>query len=213
MSNSDDGLTWVTGDPLNSEPRNLGAQEIRGLRKGVALRIDKEHRALTIMSNGGPDLSTGGGEHISGSAMVYHQEDAPTLRPDGETTLTSADNGRLWLRISTGVMSSYAHPSWIGVTPSALTVDDDLATAITSSGGWTNDTGDLALVIMELKFVAVPSRILEVGGARIAKGVVIGSVRIFGGSVFVPNASTLEIIPNGSAIDGTNARYQRITVT
>ena len=212
MTNSDDGLTWVTDDPLNSEPRNKGAQEIRSLRKGVALRMDKEHQALTIMSNGGPDLSTGGGEHKKGSAIIYRQEGAPDKRPDGETDLDADDNGRLWIKTSTGLMSVYVNPIWSAVTPTAVSADVNIATAIASPGGWNNDTGNLVLVMLELRFNAV-SRQIKVDGTRMGLGVIIGNQRFFSGSLFVPNARVLETIPSGDLVDGTEARYQTIVVS
>jgi hypothetical protein len=38
------------------------------------------------------------GHHKMGSAVVYYQATAPTLRPDNVTPLDVNDNGRLWIR-------------------------------------------------------------------------------------------------------------------
>ncbi len=91
MAHSGDGTGWTITDPLDSEPRKDGAKEIRDLRTGVGIRIDKEHVALAS--------SSAGGEHKEGSAVIY-AEDAvtfPTNKPDGSTALAAADEGRLLL--------------------------------------------------------------------------------------------------------------------
>ena len=102
MTNENDGSTWTEGDPLNSEPRNLGAQEIRGLRKGVRIRLEKEH---TILSGGSPPAD--GGEHKKGSGRAYYQTDGdPTTRPDG-TALDSSDDGRLFVDSALNVLKVF----------------------------------------------------------------------------------------------------------
>lgn len=88
MPNDGTGAGWVTTAPANADNLSAGAQEIRDLRLGVGIRSDKEHVALAT--------SSAGGEHKPGSAKVYFQTSAPTLRPDGTTSLTSGDYGRLY---------------------------------------------------------------------------------------------------------------------
>ncbi len=95
-TNTSDGLTWDQNNPVSADPRKDGAAEILGLRKGVKLRLDKEHDALGLYSSG--DSSTGGGEHKRGSAKAFFQDDDPTERVDAQTTLLdSNDNGRLYV--------------------------------------------------------------------------------------------------------------------
>ena len=106
MANSSDGLSYDQTTPVSANPRKDGPAEILGIRKGMKLRLDKEHVALATMS-AGPDLATGGGEHRLGSARAYITSTEPTNRPDGQT-LASADNGRLWVDTTTGhVMKIY----------------------------------------------------------------------------------------------------------
>ena len=111
MANGTDGLGWANDAPAAVDLRSNGYVEIRSIRKGVNLRLDKEHVALATMSSG-PDLSSGGGEHKPGSAMAYFKDGSPALlRPDGVTTLTSADKGRLAVDTtgSSFVMKVYDH--------------------------------------------------------------------------------------------------------
>lgn len=83
-----DGTGWSEAAPVDTDPRKDGAIEIRDLRTGVRIRVEKEH----IL----PAASSAGGEHKAGSAITYRQAVAPTTRPDG-TTLTSQDDNRLWI--------------------------------------------------------------------------------------------------------------------
>jgi hypothetical protein len=83
------------------------AAEIRDLRLGVGLRIDKEHTTLAAIS--------AGGEHKAGSAKAYEggtdPAEEPTEQPDETTALTDADAGRLWIDDS-GVMHYYDGTGW-----------------------------------------------------------------------------------------------------
>lgn len=83
-----DGTGWDTSSPAASDLISKGDDEIRDLRTGVGIRLNKEHVTLAT--------SSAGGEHKAGSAKVYIQSAAPTNRPDGTTALTSADDGRIW---------------------------------------------------------------------------------------------------------------------
>ncbi len=119
MANTDDGLSWILTDPANTDARSAGAQEIRANRKSMAIRLDKEHAALTTATSD-PALASGGGEHKPGSAVAYRDDTAPTDRPDGATTLTAAvDEGRLWVD-STGateVLKVYNDSdAWVAVS-------------------------------------------------------------------------------------------------
>lgn len=96
MTNSADGLSWGVDTPVGASPRKDGAAEVLGLRKGIALRYDKEHVTADTMG-AGPDRATGGGEHKKGSAVAYFEDGAPALtRPDADSTaFTADDSGRL----------------------------------------------------------------------------------------------------------------------
>ena len=91
------GAYWNGTYPADSEPVYKGALELRDLRLGSEYRAAMEH--VTYAD------SEAGGEHVQGSAKAYSQDAQPTTRPDGvndpwsngATTLTAADDGRLWV--------------------------------------------------------------------------------------------------------------------
>jgi len=80
---------------------NEGDDTIRATR--VA---DYERRALEHIGKTSETQATHG-IHRKGSAICYYQAAAPTLRPDGVTALTDADQGRLWLDTDTDILSVY----------------------------------------------------------------------------------------------------------
>jgi hypothetical protein len=96
MPSDGTGESWIQTNPLDGDAVSDGPQEIRDLRIGAALRLNKEHETLaTGTLNTGSLGDTGGGEHRAGSGKAYVQDVAPTTRPDGVTTLDSDDMGRL----------------------------------------------------------------------------------------------------------------------
>ena len=108
-ANDQNGVSWNVSSPADGDYVSVGAQEIRGLRKGVEIRLNREHS----------DCATGsvGGEHVAGSAFPYLASTAPTTRPDG-VALTSADYGRLWLdTTSFAVVKYYSAGGWLPVRP------------------------------------------------------------------------------------------------
>ena len=108
MGHSGDGTGWDSTDPANDEVISDGAKEIRDLRTGVGIRVDKEHVALATDS--------AGGEHKPGSAKAYNADStAPTTRPDGED-LSNEDEGRLWVD-SNNILKWYTGSSWVSLVP------------------------------------------------------------------------------------------------
>lgn len=105
MAHDGTGTGWDIASPGDAEFVPNGAKEIRDLRKGAAIRHDKEHVALAATS--------GGGEHKPGSAVAYYGGAAPTTRPDGVTALSAADVGRLW--VDAGVLKAYTGATWSGI--------------------------------------------------------------------------------------------------
>lgn len=85
-----DGIGWDTIAPADTDPRKDGAAEIRDLRKGVGIRVDKEHESLASAS--------AGGEHRPGSAKAYFDISSafPSTRPNSDA-FTNDDKGRLAL--------------------------------------------------------------------------------------------------------------------
>lgn len=93
MPHDGSGTGWDIAAPADTDPRKDGAQEIRDLRTGTAIRVNKEH--VTLAS------SSAGGEHKEGSAKAYLDDSggsAPANRPDGTTPLDADDEGRMLFR-------------------------------------------------------------------------------------------------------------------
>jgi len=90
------GLGWDENCPAIDDVYGNALFEIRDLRKGVRIRLEKEHRTIAVAGVGG--------EHKQGSAIVYvgdYSAAWPTLKPDGVTTLDTNDSGRLALDTTT----------------------------------------------------------------------------------------------------------------
>ena len=107
MSHDGTGTGWTETDPADAESRSLGAREIRDLRIATRIRTGKEHVTFAT--------SSAGGEHKSGSAKLYYQAGGPSNRPDGSTSLSADDNGRLWIDSDNQRIYHYVHPSWVEV--------------------------------------------------------------------------------------------------
>src|SRR4051812_21871905 len=105
MGNSGAGTGWSEGDPANDALVSEYPVETRDLRKGLRLRLKKEHTE--------PATSTAGGEHKAGSAVTFIGAVAPTLRPDGVTALDTSDQGRLWWNGS--VLKQWTGAAWANV--------------------------------------------------------------------------------------------------
>lgn len=102
-----DGTKWDVASPDIDQPHGNTYKEIYDLRKGIAIRMNKEHIDLAT--------SSAGGEHVQGSAVAWHLATAsiPALQPDG-TALAATDNGRLWHDITTDifyVLDDYSDPT------------------------------------------------------------------------------------------------------
>lgn len=108
MTNDGAGTSWDTNAPANSDARKDGAQEIRGLRKGLELRLEREH--ITLAS------SSVGGQHKEGSAMAYVDEVEPINKPDGATALDSDDEGRVWFNAVSKVLKIYDGTDFLAVS-------------------------------------------------------------------------------------------------
>ena len=88
-----DGTGWDTTAPADTDLRSVGAKEIRDLRLGVVIRVDKAHVAVSS--------SSAGGEHKEGSAVSDDEPDSrvsfPTYKTDGSTYFSPVYVGRLVL--------------------------------------------------------------------------------------------------------------------
>jgi len=105
-----DGIGWNENAPITTEPRADGADEIRDLRKGIAIRMNKEHEKLDADAPPGE-----GGEHLEGSAKAYYEATAPTNRPGPVVTalVSTADDGRLWIDEDDDTFYHWAGDAWV----------------------------------------------------------------------------------------------------
>jgi len=110
MAHSGDGTGWDTAVPANSEPVYKGALEIRDLRTGVGIRMDKEHIAAAA--------SSVGGEHKQGSARPYYlaTASAPTTQVDGGA-FAATDLGLLWIDTTLNQLKilTATTPTWASI--------------------------------------------------------------------------------------------------
>ena len=203
MTNTADGTSWTITEPGDTDPRNEGATEIRGLRAGVGIRMDREHVTLAG--------SSVGGEHKAGSAVSYRQSGAPTTRPDG-VSLTSADNGRLWVDDADEKMYVYVHTSWVAVAPSVLGADvlavaSVVFTDMITGTGWTNGTGSVVMLIVSAtrsnsNLITVQVENTLDNFVTVATGQVQGTTGYIQTSVLVPNANHARLLVNGATVGG-----------
>ncbi len=121
--------TWLA-NPQDSDTPSFGDDEIRGTRVEFHDRLTKEHVI------GGTTAADGA--HKKGSARVYHQATAPSLRPDGSSSLDSDDDGRLWIDEDDGKMQY-----WDGSAMAELTVAHTEDT-VTDVSGHANQIVDQA---------------------------------------------------------------------
>jgi hypothetical protein len=187
MAHNGNGTGWTESDPQNSEFVKDGANEIRDLRKGVRIRLEKEHVL--------PAGSSAGGEHKAGSAMTYYGGAAPTQKPDAATALhATADLGRLW---NDGGSLKY----WNGTTWVAFTAAASFASAVighlvaAGTGGGTATSG--AWQTRTINFENDPS----------------GVVALPGSNTFRLTAGTYEIVIEANAYqcNGHQCRLYNVT--
>ena len=106
--------------------------------------MNKEHNAMS-----GSASPADGGEHKKGSARAYYEASDPTTRPDG-VTLTSADDGRLYVDSDNQVLKVYDGTEFLDVNTSlTVTGQTDITAAMDTSAGWTNSTGGTVMVVTQ----------------------------------------------------------------
>lgn len=86
-----DGTGWNTSAPNDEALVGNTYKEIYDLRKGVELRMNREHLTLAT--------SSAGGWHLNGSAVCYEGTTEEPNLPDDSAALSNIarDRGRLWL--------------------------------------------------------------------------------------------------------------------
>jgi hypothetical protein len=127
MAHDGTGTGWDINSPADTEFRNLGDDEIRDLRRGIAFRINKEHDAMEVKVDADSTGTDGGGEHLEGSARAYVDATAPTALPNAETLSGSSfAEGRLWVDTDTDAINYY-DSGWVACT--AAPTDGSVTTA------------------------------------------------------------------------------------
>lgn len=209
MANDGAGTTWVILSPANSDARSLGAQEIRGLRAGIAIRMDLEHEDMAG--------SSAGGKARSGSARAYYGATDPEDRPDGNAVLGSTDTGRFDVHSSTKILRVYDGADWQAVNTgfSASSDGTNVNAAFISASGWTNDTGATVFFIYSLTLHQTSAYTVKIdyGSGFVIVGVAVFASSVnrhtIGGACFVPNGATIKVDPP-NPIYGVNTRYQNL---
>jgi hypothetical protein len=141
MAHDGTGTGWSITSPADSEPSHPdGAKEIRDLRKGIAIRMNKEHTTLATAS--------AGGDHKAGSARAYLAANlaaVPTTKPDGATALDANDTGRLMIRTDTGKIKYWNGTEWVTVTPTIALADLPAFTSSKAANGYVTLPGGIII--------------------------------------------------------------------
>jgi hypothetical protein len=178
--------TW--NDAFNLSPANAdnplyGASKIRETRLEVDERLEQEHVFHDT-------TATGQTIHRAGSAVAFYadysdgvanealdEETEPTTRPDGSTSLTAADAGRLRVDSGTGIIRVWTGTYWKKVTTydfDAFEVDITIPTwhkidvptngwALSKTGAWTAGKFEVAQGGAEIDF----SSVITAGATRV----------------------------------------------
>lgn len=113
-----DGTKWDVTSPDIDQPHGNTYKEIYDLRKGVALRMNKEHVTLAA--------SSAGGEHKQGSARAFFQDTAPATQVDG-SAFDSGDLGSLWFDSNASPDNQFnvltaTTPTWTPISTEVIAV-------------------------------------------------------------------------------------------
>jgi hypothetical protein len=180
--------------------------EIRDLRTGVGIRMNKEHATLATAS--------AGGEHKEGSAKAYYESSEPTQRPDGVTNLDSNDAGRIWIDSDDDSLKIYDGSSFVtpttGINASGNT---DIATQIKNTAGWTNSTGSPVLVCFQGSGTVTFDLEIDYGSGWVkfmdSVGVPGTSAHTMGGSCIIPDGDKIRFNPAPNTVG--RGRYQTLS--
>lgn len=107
-----DGTLWDVTAPIEDIAYGYADKELRDLRKGVALRVNKEHETLAT--------SSAGGVHKQGSARAFFQDATPSTQVDG-SAFDSGDLGSLWFDSNAAIDNQFhvltaTTPTWTPVS-------------------------------------------------------------------------------------------------
>lgn len=139
MPNDGTGASWDKTTPGDSSNVSDIPVEIRDVRAGVELRLEKEHVALAN--------SSAGGEHLAGSAKAYYGTSFPTKRPDTTTNLDNSDRGRLDLKSDDGSLWWWDGSAWQRVKIVHTDAIDAIIEKTNIASGFTQGILPLAVVV------------------------------------------------------------------
>ncbi len=135
-----DGTVWDIASPDINQSIGNHYKEMYDLRKGVAIRMNKEHETLAT--------SSAGGVHKQGSARAFFQDAVPGTRIDG-SAFTAQDNGSLWFDTNSTpdnkfyFLLDYSNPTkdvgWIGVSVEVIEILLSLPRVFLDTLGVTGD--------------------------------------------------------------------------
>jgi len=113
-----DGTVWDVTSPDIDQPHGNAYKELYDLRKGVALRMNKEHETLAT--------SSAGGVHKQGSARAFFQDAAPTTQVNGDA-FDSGDLGSLWFDSNASPDNQFnvltaTTPTWTPISTEVIAV-------------------------------------------------------------------------------------------
>lgn len=149
-----DGTGWNTSAPNNEALHGESYLELQDLRKGIEIRMNKEHETLAS--------SSAGGVHKQGSARAFFQDAAPTTQVDG-SAFDSGDLGSLWFDSNASPDNQFnvltaTTPTWTPISTEVIAVllassrqfagnlivdgTTTLTGAVTANGGITLGDGD-----------------------------------------------------------------------
>lgn len=142
MPHDGTGAGWDETLPTDSGLISDTGQEIRDLRIGVRIRLEKEHNPL--------DVDEAGGEHKPGSACAYYQGSFPSQRPNGTSDLSSADNGRLLVYTADSSLWFWDGTAWQRVVVSNVAgIADGILTKDKCASGFTAGIYPYAIIVDE----------------------------------------------------------------
>lgn len=113
-----DGTGWDVTSPDIDQPHGNTYKEIYDLRKGVAIRMNKEHETLAT--------SSAGGVHKQGSARAFFQDAAPATQVDG-SAFDSGDLGSFWFDSNASPDNQFnvltaTTPTWTPISTEVIAV-------------------------------------------------------------------------------------------
>lgn len=113
-----DGTTWGVTAPDIDQPHGNAYKEVYDLRKGIAIRMNKEHETLAA--------SSAGGVHKQGSARAFFQDTAPETQVDG-SAFDSGDLGSLWFDSNASPDNQFnvltaTTPTWTPISTEVIAV-------------------------------------------------------------------------------------------